>query len=397
MNKSSFIGRFLSLESSAGILLIVATFFAMALKNSPLTELYQGFLMMPIGINVGDAGINKPLLLWINDGFMAIFFLMVGMEIKRELIEGHLQTNEQRMLPLIGAVGGVVFPAVIYLVFNWENVLSRHGWAIPTATDIAFALGILAMAGNRVPVSIKIFLMALAIFDDFMAILVVAIFYTSQLSMLALGLSLIGILGLFVLNRMNVSRIAAYILVGLFIWVCVLKSGVHATLAGVVTGLLIPLRAKNNPDYSPSKTLIHSLHPWVAFGILPLFAFANAGVSLAGFNFEKLLHPIPMGIIVSLFVGKQLGVFSLCWLAIKLGLAKLPEKSSFLDLYAVSILCGVGFTMSLFIGGLAFEYGGAGEARADRLGILIGSLLSAVAGYLVIKWSISKKPNNQEH
>jgi Na+:H+ antiporter, NhaA family len=397
MNKSSFIGRFLSLESSAGILLIVATFFAMALKNSPLTELYQGFLMMPIGINVGDAGINKPLLLWINDGFMAIFFLMVGMEIKRELIEGHLQTNEQRMLPLIGAVGGVVFPAVIYLVFNWENVLSRHGWAIPTATDIAFALGILAMAGNRVPVSIKIFLMALAIFDDFMAILVVAIFYTSQLSMLALGLSLIGILGLFVLNRMNVSRIAAYILVGLFIWVCVLKSGVHATLAGVVTGLFIPLRAKNKPDYSPSKTLIHSLHPWVAFGILPLFAFANAGVSLTGFNFEKLLHPIPMGIIVSLFVGKQLGVFSLCWLAIKLGLAKLPEKSSFLDLYAVSILCGVGFTMSLFIGGLAFEYGGAGEARADRLGILIGSLLSAVAGYLVIKWSISKKPNNQEH
>lgn len=397
MNKSSFIGKFLSLESSAGILLIVATFFAMALKNSPLTELYQGFLMMPIGINVGEAGINKPLLLWINDGFMAIFFLMVGMEIKRELIEGHLQTNEQRMLPLIGAVGGVVFPAIIYLVFNWENELSRHGWAIPTATDIAFALGILAMAGNRVPVSIKIFLMALAIFDDFMAILVVAIFYTSQLSMLALGLSFIGILGLIALNRMNVSRIAAYILVGLFIWVCVLKSGVHATLAGVVTGLFIPLRANNNPDYSPSKTLIHSLHPWVAFGILPLFAFANAGVSLAGFNFEKLLHPIPMGIIVSLFVGKQLGVFSLCWLAIKLGLAKLPEKSSFLDLYAVSILCGVGFTMSLFIGGLAFEYGGAGEARADRLGILIGSLLSAVAGYLVIKWSISKKPDSQEH
>lgn len=391
MNKNSFIGKLLSLESSAGIILIVATVFAMALKNSPLTELYQGFLMMPIGINVGEAGINKPLLLWINDGFMAIFFLMVGMEIKRELIEGHLQTKEQRVLPLIGAVGGVIVPAAIYLVFNWHNELSRHGWAIPTATDIAFALGILAMAGSRVPVSIKIFLMALAIFDDFMAILVVAIFYTSQLSMLALGLSLLGISGLFLLNKFKVSRIAAYILVGLFIWVCVLKSGVHATLAGVITGLFIPLRASNTPDFSPSKTLIHSLHPWVAFGILPLFAFANAGVSLAGFNVEKLLSPIPLGIIVSLFIGKQLGVFSLCWLAIKLGLAKLPEKSSLLDLYAVSILCGVGFTMSLFIGGLAFEYGGAGEARADRLGILIGSLLSAVVGYLVIKWSISSK------
>jgi len=391
MNKNSLIGKFLSLESSAGIILIVATFFAMTLKNSPLTELYQGFLMMPIGVNIGEAGINKPLLLWINDGFMAIFFLMVGMEIKRELIEGHLQTKEQRMLPLIGAIGGVVFPAAIYLAFNWENSLSRHGWAIPTATDIAFALGILAMAGNKVPVSIKIFLMALAIFDDFMAILVVAIFYTSQLSILALGLSLIGIVGLFLLNKLKVSRIAAYILVGLFIWVCVLKSGVHATLAGVITGLFIPLRSSDEPEYSPSKSLIHSLHPWVAFGILPLFAFANAGVALEGFNIDKLLNPIPLGIIVSLFVGKQLGVFSLCWLSIKLGLARLPEKSSMLDLYAVSILCGVGFTMSLFIGGLAFEYGGAGEARADRLGILIGSFLSASIGFLVLKWSNSKK------
>ncbi len=391
MNRQSFIGRFLSLESSAGILLIVATVLAMALKNSPLTQFYQSFLMMPIGVNIGEAGINKPLLLWVNDGFMAIFFLMVGMEIKRELIEGHLQTKEQRVLPLIGAIGGVVFPAAIYLAFNWENTLSRHGWAIPTATDIAFALGILAMAGNRVPVSIKIFLMALAIFDDFMAILVVAIFYTSQLSMLALGLSFLGILGLILLNRFGVSRIAAYILMGLFIWVCVLKSGVHATLAGVITGLLIPLRAPNQPDYSPSKALIHSLHPWVAFAILPLFAFANAGVSLEGMNVEKLLHPIPLGIIISLFIGKQLGVFSLCWLAIKLGIAKLPERASFVDLYAVSILCGIGFTMSLFIGGLAFEYGGAGETRADRLGILIGSLLSALCGFLVLKWSIAKK------
>lgn len=392
MNKTSFIGKFLSLEAASGVILIFVTILAMVLKNSPLSQAYQDILMLPIGINFGDAGINKPFLLWINDGFMAVFFFMVGMEIKRELIEGHLQTKEQRILPFIGAIGGVVFPAVIYLYINWDNSLSRHGWAIPTATDIAFALGILALAGNKVPVSIKIFLMALAIFDDFMAIIVVAIFYTSKLSIVALILAGLGILGLFILNKFKVSRSAAYILVGVFIWVCVLKSGVHATLAGVITGLFIPLRSVHDINLSPSKNLIHSLHPWVAFGILPLFAFANAGISLEGFNFEKLLQPIPLGIIVSLFIGKQLGVFSLCWLAIKFNIAKLPEKSNWLELYSVSVLCGIGFTMSLFIGGLAFEYGGAGETKADRLGILIGSLLSAVVGFLVLKWSLKNKP-----
>jgi NhaA family Na+:H+ antiporter len=388
MNQNSFIGRFLSLESSSGIILIFATIMAMVLKNSALANDYQSLLMVPIGINVGELGINKPFLLWINDGFMAIFFLVVGLEIKRELIEGHLQTNAQRVLPLVGALGGVLIPAGIYLYVNWENPLSRHGWAIPTATDIAFALGILAMAGDKVPVSLKIFLMALAIFDDFMAILVVAIFYTSELSINMIYLSWIGVLGLFILNRLNVARVAAYILIGIFIWICVLKSGVHATLAGVITGLLIPLNVKNENTESPSKLLIHSLHPWVAFGILPLFAFANAGISLEGFQLEKLLQPIPLGIMLSLFVGKQLGVFVFCWIAIKLGIAKLPVNSNWMQLYSVAILCGIGFTMSLFIGGLAFEYGGAGDARADRLAILIGSLLSAVVGYLLLRRNI---------
>jgi Na+:H+ antiporter, NhaA family len=397
MNKQSFIGRFLSLESASGILLIIATLVAMIVKNSPLSVGYQGLLMLPIGINIGDFGINKPLLLWINDGFMAIFFLVVGLEIKRELIEGHLQTNAQRILPLLGAIGGVVVPASIYLYINWENPLSRHGWAIPTATDIAFALGILALAGKNVPVSIKIFLMALAIFDDFIAILVVAMFYTSELSINMMILSSIGIISLLVLNRLNVTRVAAYILVGVFIWICVLKSGVHATLAGVVTGLLIPLKTKDETAQSPSKALIHSLHPWVAFGILPIFAFANAGISLEGFQLEKLMQPIPLGIMLSLFIGKQLGVFVFCWTGIKMGLAKMPENSNWIQLYSVAILCGIGFTMSLFIGGLAFEYGGAGDSKADRLGILIGSMLSAVVGFLLLRWNLKKQPMTEEN
>ena len=388
MNQQSFIGKFLSLESVSGILLIFATLLAMVLKNSPLSTYYQFILMLPCGVHIGNLGLTKPFLLWVNDCYMAIFFLVVGLEIKREMLEGHLKTNAQRMLPLVGALGGVIVPAGIYLYINWDNTLSRHGWAIPTATDIAFALGILALAGKKVPVSLKIFLMALAIFDDFIAIIVVAIFYTSQLSMTALSLAFVGIIGLYILNRMNVSRIAAYILVGSFIWVCVLKSGVHATLAGVVTGLFIPLNSNNENIPSPSKTLIHSLHPWVAFGILPLFALANAGVSLEGFQLAKLLQPVPLAIMISLFIGKQLGVFAFCWVAIKLGLAQLPEKSNWMQLYAVAVLCGIGFTMSLFIGGLAFEYGGPGDTRADRLGILIGSMLSAIVGYLLLRRSL---------
>jgi len=388
----SFIGKFLALESASGILLIFATLCAMLLKNSPLTEEYQSFLMIPVGVNIGDFGINKALLLWINDGFMAIFFLVVGLEIKRELLEGHLKTNAQRILPFIGAVGGAVIPASIYLIFNWDNELSRHGWAIPTATDIAFALGILAMVGRNVPIALKIFLMALAIFDDLMAIIIVAIFYTSELSILALGLSGVGIVGLIILNRLNITRVAAYIMIGLFIWVCVLKSGVHATLAGVVTGLFIPLGSGKDGTKSPSKDLIHSLHPWVAFGILPLFAFANSGVSLQGFEIKNLLHPIPLGLIVSLFIGKQLGVFAFCWLAIKMRIAQLPEGTNWGQLYGIAILCGIGFTMSLFIGSLAFELGGEGGARSDRLGILIGSLLSAVYGFMILRWYTNKPP-----
>ncbi len=381
--------RFFALESAGGILLIVAMIAAMLMKNSPLTGWYQEFLMMPIAVQVGALAINKPFLLWINDGFMAVFFMLIGLEIKQELLQGHLKTNAQRILPLIGAIGGVAVPAAFYLFINWDNQLSRHGWAIPTATDIAFALGILMLVAKNIPVSLKIFLMALAIFDDLMAIIIVAVFYTVELSITAIVLSWLGVFGLFILNRKNVKSIAAYILVGLFIWICVLKSGVHATLAGVITGLMIPLSLPKTV-YSPAKALIHSLHPWVAFGILPLFAFANSGISFEGLNLSLLLDPIPFGIAIGLFFGKQVGIFGSAWLAIKLKIAKLPEGSNWMQLYGIAVLCGIGFTMSLFIGSLAFEYGGAGTARIDRLGIIVGSLASAILGAIILRWQANK-------
>ncbi len=381
--------RFFALESAGGVLLIVAMIAAMLMKNSPLTGWYQEFLMMPIAVQVGALAINKPFLLWINDGFMAVFFMLIGLEIKQELLQGHLKTNAQRILPLIGAIGGVAVPAAFYLFINWDNQLSRHGWAIPTATDIAFALGILMLVAKNIPVSLKIFLMALAIFDDLMAIIIVAVFYTVELSITAIVLSWLGVFGLFILNRKNVKSIAAYILVGLFIWICVLKSGVHATLAGVITGLMIPLSLPKTV-YSPAKALIHSLHPWVAFGILPLFAFANSGISFEGLNLSLLLDPIPFGIAIGLFFGKQVGIFGSAWLAIKLKIAKLPEGSNWMQLYGIAVLCGIGFTMSLFIGSLAFEYGGAGTARIDRLGIIVGSLASAILGAIILRWQANK-------
>ncbi|MGX5173545.1 Na+/H+ antiporter NhaA [Aliikangiella sp. IMCC44653] len=381
----SRISKMLHAEAAPGIVLMIATAVAMLIKNSGLSVAFQKLLMMPIVVKVGEFGLDKPFLLWINDGLMAVFFLMVGLEIKKELLQGHLRTSAQRTLPFIAAIGGVVVPAAIYLAINWDNQLSRHGWAIPTATDIAFALGILILAGKRVPISLKIFLMALAIFDDLIAIIVVAIFYTSELSLNALLVSTLGILGLLGLNKAKVTRPAAYILCGVFMWICVLKSGVHATLAGVITGLLIPINAK--PHVNPNQLLIDSLHPWVAFAILPLFALANAGISFAGLSFNSLLDPIPFGIAIALFFGKQIGVFGFAWVAIKIKLASMPEKANWQGLYAVSTLCGVGFTMSLFIGSLAFQYGGAGDAKADRLGILIGSLISGVVGFWLLKRS----------
>ena len=378
---------FLKLESASGILLVIAGVAAMLVANSPLFDLYQSLLQTPIKVQVGSLLFDKTLLIWINDLLMAIFFLLVGLEIKREVVAGELSERTKVALPAIAALGGMVVPASIYAWINWHDPVGLRGWAIPSATDIAFALGVLSLFGERVPVGLKIFLMTLAVLDDLGAIVIIAIFYSSDLSPQALLLAGIALAILFALNRFGVTRIAPYVLVGTALWVCVLKSGVHATLAGVVTALFVPATDPAHRDHPPSQRMEHALHPWVAFGILPLFAFANAGVDLAGMRLSKLLDPIPLGIMLGLFVGKQVGVFSFAWLAVKSGLARLPEGVNFAQVYGAALLCGIGFTMSLFIGMLAFENAAASEVIVtDQLGILAGTLLSAVAGSLVLYW-----------
>jgi len=377
--------EFYKLESAGGILLIFAAALALVLANSPLDRLYAGFLDIPVEIRIGGLHLAKPLLLWINDGLMAVFFFLVGLEIKREMLAGQLSDPRQVILPAIAAVGGMAVPALIYTAFNLGDPVALEGWAIPTATDIAFALGVLALLGDRVPLSLKVFLTALAILDDMGAILIIAAFYTSNLSPTMLLLALVGTGTLVILNRARVSSTAPYILVGIFLWVCVLKSGVHATLAGVALGLAIPLRDPRDPERSPLRELEHRLHPWVAYGILPLFAFANAGVSFTGLTPASLLEPIPLGIALGLLLGKTVGVFSFSAVPILLGWSRLPEQSTWTGLLGVAILCGIGFTMSLFIGSLAFEQDGLDYAVAVRLGVLGGSLVAAVAGYLLLR------------
>ncbi|HKK04444.1 MAG TPA: Na+/H+ antiporter NhaA [Gammaproteobacteria bacterium] len=385
------IRQFLRLESASGLLLIAAAVLAMVLSNSPLSKLYDALLDTPVEIRIGALHIAKPLLLWINDGLMALFFLLVGLEIKREVLEGELSQPSQIVLPGLAALGGMVVPALIYTGLNQGNGPALQGWAIPTATDIAFALGILGLLGRRVPTSLKLFLMTLAILDDLGAIVIIALFYTSNLSTLSLSVAAGALAVLIIMNRLGVTRIAAYAVVGLVLWVSVLKSGVHATLAGVALAFCIPLR-RGQPDGGPPplRQLEEDLHPLVAYGILPLFAFANAGVSLHGLTLDKLLEPIPLGIAAGLFIGKQIGVFLFTAVAVGLGLARLPSGARWRDLYGVAVLCGIGFTMSLFISSLAFEPGGQAQAAADRLGILTGSLLSAVWGYLVLRWSLGR-------
>lgn len=373
--------QFLKLEAAGGILLVVASAVAMIWANTPGGDLYFGLLGTKVSVLFGDTGLSKTLLHWINDGLMAIFFLLVGLEIKREVMEGNLSSLSQAALPSIAAVGGMVVPAAIYLALNWGNPFTTNGWAIPAATDIAFALGILALLGRRAPASLKIFLLAVAIIDDLGAIVIIALFYTADLSQEALGLAGLGVIVLVVLNRAGVTRIAPYVLVGVFLWTCVLKSGVHATLAGVALAFAIPLRGRE-PGDGPLVRLEHMLHPWVAFGILPVFAFANAGVPLAGLSFSALLDPVTLGIILGLFVGKQVGVLATTWMAIRLGLGVLPDGSRWIQVYGVAVLTGIGFTMSLFIGELAFE--GGDQSAAVRVGVLSGSLLSAVVGYAVL-------------
>jgi Na+:H+ antiporter, NhaA family len=373
-------------EAAGGLMLVVAALVALLASNSPLAWLYDGFLHTPVGVRVGPLALDKSLLHWINDGLMAIFFFLVGLEIKRELLQGELSTFGQAALPIVAAIGGMVVPAVIYVAINTGDPAALRGWAIPTATDIAFAVGVLALLGPRIPSSLKIFLLALAIIDDLGAIIIIALFYTDNLSLLSLSLALAGIVVLAALNARGVTRLAPYLLTGVFIWVCVLKSGVHATLAGVAVALAIPLTSKSEGEPSLLEQLEESLHPWVAFAVLPLFAFANAGVSLQGLSLDNLLEPIPLGIAAGLFAGKAIGVFGATWIAVMGGLAGKPDGASWLQILGVALLSGIGFTMSLFIGMLAFP--DPAEAASLRLGVLTGSLLSAVAGYLILAASV---------
>lgn len=386
--------RFFHSDASSGIFLILAAVLAMVLANLGSTsELYQSFLNTPVEVRIGSLDISKNLLLWVNDALMAIFFLMIGLEVKREMVSGSLASMRQASFPVIAALGGMVVPAAIYLLFNFQDPITREGWAIPAATDIAFALGILALLGNRVPVALKVFLMALAIIDDLGAIVIIALFYTNDLSMLSLAVAAGAIAVLALLNIFNVRRTGLYILVGVVLWTAVLKSGVHATLAGVIIGFLIPL--KDEKGRSPAKELEHVLHLWVAFLILPLFAFANAGVSLSGVTFAGLTSLLPMGIMAGLFIGKPLGISLFCWAALKLKLATLPEGTTCKEIMAVGVLCGIGFTMSIFIASLAFDGADPALITWAKLGILLGSLFSAVVGYWMLRSRFS--PQHQHN
>ena len=377
-------------EASGGLLLFMAAVLAIVIDNSSLAWIYDALLSTQASVQIGPLEIAKPLLLWINDGLMAIFFFLVGLEIKREVLQGQLSSREQILLPGAAALGGMLIPALIYVTLNHADPIAIQGWAIPAATDIAFALGALALAGSRVPLALKIFLLAVAIIDDLGAIIIIALFYTSDLSHEALLFSGIGVALLVTFNRLKITHLAPYVLVGVFVWICVLKSGVHATLAGVVLAMAIPLRVEGSADSSPLYRLEHGLHPWVAFAILPLFAFANAGVSFIGLSPASLLEPLPLGIAAGLFLGKPIGIMTATWLVVRFGLGRLPEDVDWWQLLAVSFLTGIGFTMSLFIGTLAFE--DPSFAVDVRLGVISGSLLSATVGYLVLRWSLSRTP-----
>jgi NhaA family Na+:H+ antiporter len=376
-------------------LLVVAAFIAILIANSPLYSYYDYVLHVMrfrIGFDAYDGAfdfeIKKSLLHWINDGFMAIFFFLVGLEIKRELVAGELSSRSRALLPALAAVGGMIVPALVYMSINLNTPENHVGWAIPAATDIAFALGVLSLLGSRAPFRLKILLTAIAVIDDLGAIIIIALFYTSELYMPSLMIAAVALATLFILNRRGVSSVSPYILIGIILWICVLKSGVHATLAGVATAFFIPMTCRKDPSYSPCAHLEHGLHPWVTFGILPLFAFANAGVPFAGMGLHSLGDPLTLGIIAGLVVGKQIGIFTTLFIVIKSGLSPMPSNSTWLHLYGVSILCGIGFTMSLFIGGLAFDT--LFQQAEIRLGVLVGSVTSAVLGFLVLYFAPPK-------
>lgn len=386
------IKAFFEFEAAGGIVLALAAIAAMIIANSPLSTWYEGFIHAPVAIQIGDFAIAKDAHHWINDGLMAIFFFLVGLELKREVLIGELSNVKQIILPAGAALGGMIMPAIVYLLFNYNEPEFWKGWAIPAATDIAFALGILSLLGNRVPNSLKVFLVSIAIFDDIGAILIIALFYTSELSLESLAFAGLCLPFLYLLNRRNVTSITPYLLIGVIMWIAVLKSGIHATLAGVVLALFIPMFDRTDPEHSPLEELEHDLHNTVAFGILPLFAFANSGISLEGAGFAELFHSVPLGIAAGLFIGKQVGIMIMCWLVFKLGFSTMPKGMDYKQIYGAALLCGVGFTMSLFIGGLAFA--GDNTLFDERLGIIMGSIVSGVAGYLMLKATLKEEVSN---
>lgn len=384
------ISEFMRSESAGGILLMGTAALAMILANTPLHVFYDLFITTPVQIKIGPLEIAKPLLLWVNDGLMAGFFFLVGLELKRELLIGELSDKSKITLPALGAIGGMAIPALIYLVINIGDPEAIRGWAIPAATDIAFALGILTLLGSRVPVSLKILLTSLAIFDDIGAILIIAMFYTDSLSVFSLGVAGLCICILFFMNRIGQEKISMYIFIGSIMWVALLKSGVHATLAGVVLAMFIPMYSKKDPNHSPVMELEHDLHSAIAFFVLPIFAFCNSGINVTGVTLDFFVHGVPAGIALGLFFGKQIGVFGFIWLGIKLKISTMPEGLSWGSLYGMSALCGIGFTMSLFIGSLAFDQTVMQLVFDERLGIVIGSLASGIFGAVILHKTLPK-------
>lgn len=381
--------KFFKHDAAGGILLMLAALAALIVANSALAPLYDSWLNAKLSITLNGEGLSKPLILWINDGLMAIFFFLIGLELKREMMEGKLKNPRDVLLPGAAAVGGMVVPALIFAYINWGNPVTLSGWAIPAATDIAFALGILALIGTRAPTSLKVFLLTLAILDDLGAIMIIALFYTASLKPIYLLLALAPLAGLIWLNLKGAHRVAPAILLGTIMWFFVLKSGVHATLAGVLTAFLIPLTDKWGK--SPLHALEHALTPYVNFLIIPIFAFANAGIVVIGLSLADMLEPLPLGIAAGLVVGKQIGVFGLTWMIVKLGFARLPTDANWLHIYGVSCLAGIGFTMSLFIGGLSFD--DAELMNQVRLGVLSGSLISAILGASALLWAHKRTQN----
>ena len=380
---------FFKLEAASGLILLISAVVALFLSNSVYSDLYFSSLAHYLFIGINEFGLKLSVLHWINDALMAVFFFFVTLEIKREFIQGELSNPKQALLPIIGAVGGMLVPALVYVYVNLQNPETLKGWAIPSATDIAFSLGVLSLLGSRVPISLKVFLTALAIIDDLGAIVIIAFFYSGDLSISYLSLILITFIFLLILNKFNIKKFLPYLILGLFLWFFTHESGVHATIAGVLLASVITHRKKEK-DFSLLLKIEHAISPYVAFGIMPLFALANAGVSLEGLSFSSLLAPVPLGILLGLFVGKQLGVFVFSIISIKLKLAEMPTNSNLVSFYAVGILTGIGFTMSLFVGNLAFaEY--SDNISGVKIGVLVGSFLSAIVGYFILLISTKKK------